>query len=123
MHKFAPIPVGAAICRPPERVSVPHRISAFTRNTIAEPPRNNLFDSNIFSLQKNLIAAVGCTFFRKKGDRREAVVRHKRAEPIRPESFIFRILGRFSPCDTDSIDASKKHPIMQKLKLFGCSQF
>ena len=65
-------------------------------------------------------------FGRMKGDRREAVVedfRHKRAEPIRPKSFIFRILGRFSPCDTDSIDASKKHPIMQKLKLFGCSQF
>ena len=58
-----------------------------------------------------------------KGDRREAVVedfRHKRVEPIRPKSFIFRILGRFSPCNTDSIDASKKHPIMQKLKLLGC---
>ena len=49
--------------------------------------------------------------------------KHKRVEPGRPKSFIFHILGRFSPCNTDSIDASKKHPTMQKLKLFGCSQF
>ena len=47
----------------------------------------------------------------------------KKVEPTRPKSFIFHILGRFSPCNTDSIDASKKHPTMQKLKLFGCSQF
>ena len=38
--------------------------------------------------------------------------RHKRVEPTRPKSFIFHILGRFSPCNTDSIDASKKHPII-----------
>ena len=28
------------------------------------------------------------------------VVKHKRVEPSRPKSFIFRILGRFSPCNT-----------------------
>ena len=50
-------------------------------------------------------------------------LRHKRVEPTRPKNFIFRILGRFSPCNTGSIDASKKHPTMQKLKFFGCSQF
>ena len=54
----------------------------------------------------------------KKGKKRK--VRHKRIEPTRPKSFIFRILGHFSPCNTGSIDASKKHPIMRKLKLFGC---
>ena len=76
---------------------------------------------------RNIIRGEAAPAFgRMKGDRREAVVedfRHKRVEPTRPKSFIFRILGRFSPCNTDSIDASKKHPVMQKLKLFGCSQF
>ena len=46
--------------------------------------------------------------------------KHKRVELSRPKSFIFRILGRFSPCNTSSIGASKKHPIMRKLKLLGC---
>ena len=48
------------------------------------------------------------------------LLKHKRVELSRPKSFIFRILGRFSPCNTSSIGASKKHPIMRKLKLLGC---
>ena len=107
---FPIFPVGAAICRPPERASVPHNISAqraeYNRgNAVVITPRRggNLPPAKtatpfslkfprlrgiqsrhrrattfliaiIFGLQIDLIAAAGCTSFRKEGDRREAVV-------------------------------------------------
>ncbi len=101
---FPIVPVGAATCRPQKTQGV---FTIFFRTTSGMQSRRSRVTSFlvtiIFGSQIDLIAAVGCTSFRMEGDRREAVVedfRHKRVEPTRPKSFIFRILRRFSPCNT-----------------------
>ena len=42
----------------------------------------------------------GITVARISDGKKSYILKHKRVELSRPKSFIFRILGRFSPCNT-----------------------
>ena len=42
----------------------------------------------------------GITVARISAGKKSYILKHKRVELSRPKSFIFRILGRFSPCNT-----------------------